>query len=96
MTLFSGMFEALIGKKITIEMKNDLSFSGTLNSVDKYMNMVISDLDKSGQYETTAAKLLNRVFVRGSDVRYAYLDRSAVDVEQLEELTRKEGLSAKS
>ena len=37
--LFYSYFKTLVGKQITVELKNDLAIGGTLVSVDKYLNI---------------------------------------------------------
>jgi U6 snRNA-associated Sm-like protein LSm2 len=37
------MFSGLIGKKITVELKNDMSVEGILVGVDQYLNIKLSD-----------------------------------------------------
>jgi len=42
--LFYSFFKSLIGKEMTIELKNDLSIRGTLHSVDQYLNIKLKDI----------------------------------------------------
>ena len=37
--LFFSYFKELIGKEVTVELKNDLAISGTMHSVDQYLNI---------------------------------------------------------
>ncbi|KAG1675133.1 hypothetical protein FOA52_003356 [Chlamydomonas sp. UWO 241] len=39
--LFYSYFKTLVGKEITVELKNDLAISGTLHSVDQFLNVKI-------------------------------------------------------
>jgi small nuclear ribonucleoprotein (snRNP)-like protein len=38
------MFKTLVGKYITIELKNDLVMSGELDSIDPYLNMKLTKI----------------------------------------------------
>ena len=38
------MFKTLIGKSITIELKNDLVISGELDTIDPYLNMKLTKI----------------------------------------------------
>ena len=42
--LFSSFFKTLLGKEVTVEMKNDLSIRGTLHSVDQFLNVKLSNV----------------------------------------------------
>ncbi|KAG6482905.1 hypothetical protein ZIOFF_059544 [Zingiber officinale] len=37
--LFFSYFKELVGKEVTVELKNDLTIRGTLHSVDQYLNI---------------------------------------------------------
>jgi len=41
--LFYSYFKTLVGKQITVELKNDLAISGTLMSVDQYLNIKLEN-----------------------------------------------------
>ena len=40
--LFYSFFKTLVGKQITVELKNDLEIRGTLVSVDQYLNIKLN------------------------------------------------------
>lgn len=42
--LFSSFFKTLLGKDVTVEMKNDLCIRGTLQSVDQFLNVKLSNI----------------------------------------------------
>lgn len=44
MQLFFSFFKTLVGKQIAVELKNDVSLTGTLESVDQYLNIKITDV----------------------------------------------------
>ncbi|TKY62481.1 Sm protein LSM2 [Spatholobus suberectus] len=50
--LFFSYFKDLVGREVTVELKNDLAIRGTLHSVDQYLNIKLEntrvvDQDKS-------------------------------------------------
>ena len=47
--LFYSFFKTLVGKEVTVELKNDLAVRGVLHSVDQYLNVKLEDIKvKSG------------------------------------------------
>ena len=42
--LFYSFFKSLVGKEVTVELKNDLAITGTLHSVDQYLNIKLNDI----------------------------------------------------
>ena len=47
--LFYSFFKTLIEKKITVELKNDLAVTGTLVSVDQYLNLRLNDISTNDE-----------------------------------------------
>ena len=43
MQIFFSFFKTLVGKEIAVELKNDVSMTGTLVSVDQYLNIKIAN-----------------------------------------------------
>ncbi|KAB5574423.1 hypothetical protein DKX38_001617 [Salix brachista] len=41
--LFFSYFKDLVGKEVTVELKNDLAIRGTLHSVDQYLNIKLEN-----------------------------------------------------
>ena len=41
--LFYSMFKTLVGKEIAVELKNDVALTGTLHSIDQYLNIKLLD-----------------------------------------------------
>lgn len=37
--LFYSYFKTLTGREVTVELKNDVAITGTLHSVDQYLNV---------------------------------------------------------
>ena len=42
--LFYSFFKSLVGKEVTVELKNDLGITGQLHSVDQYLNIKLNDI----------------------------------------------------
>ncbi|KAK4482256.1 hypothetical protein RD792_009407 [Penstemon davidsonii] len=102
--LFFSYFKDLVGREVTVELKNDLAIRGTLHSVDQYLNIKLEntrvvDQDKyphmvkpnSFFYFFPPSRLsVRNCFIRGSVVRYVQLPPEGVDVELLHDATRRE------
>lgn len=43
--IFNSLFKTLVGKEVTVELKNDLSIRGKLHSVDQFLNVKLVDID---------------------------------------------------
>lgn len=41
--MFFSYFKELVGKEVTVELKNDLAITGTLHSVDQYLNIKLEN-----------------------------------------------------
>lgn len=42
--MFYSFFKTLVGKEITVELKNDMSIKGRLDSVDQFLNIKLADI----------------------------------------------------
>ena len=42
--LFFSFFKTLVGKEVAVEMKNDVVLTGTLVSVDQYLNVKLTNV----------------------------------------------------
>jgi U6 snRNA-associated Sm-like protein LSm2 len=93
---FFSFFKTLIGKTVTVELKNDLSLSGQLHSVDQYLNIKLTNLSVADA-ETKYPHLINvnNVFIRGSTVRYIVMSPADVDTQLLQDAARRANRSEK-
>lgn len=48
--IFYSFFKTLVGKEVTVELKNDLVITGILHSVDQYLNIKLTEI-KVGEPE---------------------------------------------
>lgn len=56
--------------QITLELKNDLCITGTLHSVDQYLNVKLNNIRVVNQQKYPHMLSVRNCFVRGSVVRY--------------------------
>jgi len=92
--LFYSFFKTLVGKQITVELKNDLEIRGTLVSVDQYLNIKLESVSVVDEEKYPHMKSVRDCFVRGSVVRYVQPPEESVDVDILHDATRREARSA--
>lgn len=90
--LFYSFFKTLIGKQVTVHLKNDVELTGTLTSVDPFLNLKLDSVhpqaDSHGQYPHLLA--LRSAFIRGSVVRFVEVPAEAVEVGLLQDASRVE------
>ncbi|CAN8098602.1 unnamed protein product [Discula destructiva] len=88
--LFFSFFKTLIEQTVTVELKNDLQITGTLKSVDQYLNIKLDAISVHDELRYPHLSAVKNVFIRGSVVRYVHLPSGAVDVTLLEDAARRE------
>lgn len=88
--LFYSFFKTVVGKEVSVELKNDLIVRGTLHSVDQFLNIRLTDVRAADDHQHPYIMSVKNCFIRGSVVRYVELPRDGVDVELLHEASRKE------
>ena len=81
--LFYSMFKTLVGKEIAVELKNDVALTGTLHSIDQYLNIKLLDARVVDAARHPQLVAVSSVFVRGSVVRYVQLPAADVDADCL-------------
>lgn len=86
---FYSFFKTLVGKKIVVELKNDVSLRGTLHSVDPYLNIKLADMEVVDIEKHPHLASITSCFIRGSVVRYIQLPAEAVDLPLLQDATRR-------
>mmetsp|Transcript_17227 Transcript_17227/g.22831 ORF Transcript_17227/g.22831 Transcript_17227/m.22831 type:complete len:116 (+) Transcript_17227:91-438(+) len=88
--LFYSFFKTLVGKEIAVELKNDVVLTGTLHSVDQYLNVKLTDVNVVDKEKYPQLMALRNCFIRGSVVRYIQIPSGDVDTELLQDAARKE------
>ena len=79
-----------MGKEIAVELKNDVVLTGTLHSVDQYLNIKLTNVSIVNENRYPQLTALKNCLIRGSVVRYVQINPSDVDTELLQDATRKE------
>mmetsp|Transcript_20372 Transcript_20372/g.36346 ORF Transcript_20372/g.36346 Transcript_20372/m.36346 type:complete len:94 (+) Transcript_20372:308-589(+) len=92
--LFYSYFKTLVGKEVTVELKNDLIITGTLHSVDQYLNIKLQNTRVVNEQKYPHMISVRNCFIRGSVVRFVQLPKDSVDVEILHDATRREARGA--
>ncbi|KYQ96743.1 LSM domain-containing protein [Tieghemostelium lacteum] len=93
--LFYSFYKTLVGKEITVELKNDLSITGLLQSVDQFLNIKLKDIKINEEQKYPYMLSVRNCFIRGSVVRYVHLPAEDVDVETLQDHSRLEAREQK-
>lgn len=68
--LFHSYFKTLVGKEVTVDLKNGLAITGTLHSVDQYLNIKLLNIHVSDEEKYPHLASVRNCFIRGSVVRY--------------------------
>lgn len=92
MLLFS-FFKTLVDHEVTVELKNDIALTGTLKSVDQFLNLKLDNISCDNNDKYPHLQSVRNMFIRGSTVRYVYLKKSMVDTNLLQDATRREIMS---
>ncbi|SCV04017.1 LAMI_0H12772g1_1 [Lachancea mirantina] len=93
--LFFSFFKTLVDQEVTVELKNDIELKGTLKSVDQFLNLKLDNISCSNESRYPHLSSVRNIFIRGSTVRYVYLDKNMVDINLLQDAARREAMSAK-
>ncbi|CAM9115442.1 unnamed protein product, partial [Ectocarpus sp. 4 AP-2014] len=93
--LFYSFFKTLVGKEIAVELKNDVALTGTLHSVDQYLNVKLTDVQVVDAERYPQLGAIKNCFIRGSVVRYIQIPSADVDTELLQDACRKESAQGK-
>ena len=88
--LFYSFFKTLIGKRVTVELKNNVEIEGTLISVDQYLNFKLQDITVKNRDKYPHLASVTNCFLRGSVVRYVHIPAGEVDCPLLQDAARKE------
>ncbi|KAJ2956377.1 hypothetical protein NQZ79_g7751 [Umbelopsis isabellina] len=75
---------------VTIELKNDLAITGTLVSVDQFLNIKLDNIKVVDEARYPHMITVKNCFIRGSVVRYVQLPSQAVDTALLQDAARRE------
>ncbi|KAI8337107.1 hypothetical protein BC941DRAFT_426727 [Chlamydoabsidia padenii] len=88
--LFYSFFKTLVDQQVTVELKNDLAITGTLKSVDQFLNIKLDNIAVVDEERYPHMISVKNCFIRGSVVRYVQLPSQAVDTALLQDAARRE------
>ena len=88
--LFYSFFRTMVGKAVVIELKNDLRISGTLDSVDQYLNFKLANISVNNSEKYPYMMAVKNCFIRGSVIRYVQLQKNDIDFTILQDAARRE------
>ncbi|KAK7472746.1 ribosomal protein S8A [Stygiomarasmius scandens] len=88
--LIFSVFKTLTDQQVTVELKNDLSITGVLKSVDQFLNIRLDNIKVLDEARHPHMMAVKNCFIRGSVVRYVQLPSEHVDTQLLEDATRRE------
>ncbi|KAI9189116.1 U6 snRNA-associated Sm-like protein LSm2 [Blastocladiella emersonii ATCC 22665] len=91
--LFYSFFKTLVGRTVTVELKNDMTMEGTLASVDQFLNIKLDNVRVTDAARYPHVMTLKNCFIRGSVVRYVNLPAQHVDTALLQDATRREAMN---
>ncbi|CCM00833.1 uncharacterized protein FIBRA_02875 [Fibroporia radiculosa] len=91
--LIFSVFKTLTDQQVTVELKNDLSITGVLKSVDQFLNIRLDSITVLDEARHPHMMAVKNCFIRGSVVRYVQLPAEHVDTQLLEDATRREAVS---
>jgi len=87
--IFYQLFKTLLGKTVSLELKSGQTLTGTLANVDDFLNLNLEQAAGSEDQNYVGEKNPKNTFVRGTSVTYAILKKSDIDIQLLEDTTRK-------
>ncbi|ODV58715.1 Sm-like protein LSM2 [Ascoidea rubescens DSM 1968] len=93
--LFFSFFKTLVDQQVTVELKNDIEITGTLKSVDQYLNIKLYDIQTNNEVKYPHLNAVKTLFIRGSTIRYVHLPKRAIDTTLLQDASRKESMASK-
>ncbi|KAL1921416.1 uncharacterized protein VTP21DRAFT_11132 [Calcarisporiella thermophila] len=88
--LFYSFFKTLIGQQVTVELKSELAITGTLVSVDQFLNIKLDNIRVADESKYPHMISVKNCFIRGSVVRYVQMPAAAVDTALLQDAARRE------
>ncbi|KAG9390139.1 Like-Sm protein 2 [Carpediemonas membranifera] len=87
--MFLSVFKTLIGKVISVELKNDMVVVGTISSVDQFLNFKLTNISVDDELYPYLADVSD-MFIRGSMVRFISMKKDYVDPVFLQDAARRE------
>lgn len=63
--------------------------------MDQFLNLKLDNISCSNEAKYPHLSSVRNIFIRGSTVRYVYVDKNMVDTNLLQDAARREAMSAK-
>lgn len=79
--------------QITVELKNDVKITGTLKSVDQFLNLKLDNIHVDTEKYPHFIAIRN-LFLRGTNIRYIHLNPASVDTNLLQDASRREAMAS--
>ncbi|ODQ46899.1 hypothetical protein PICMEDRAFT_72929 [Pichia membranifaciens NRRL Y-2026] len=79
--------------QITVELKNDVKITGTLKSVDQFLNLKLDNIHVDTEKYPHFIAIRN-LFFRGTNIRYIHLNPASVDTNLLQDASRREAMAS--
>ena len=87
--VFLQLFRTLEGKKVVVELRNDVVIEGTLQTADQFHNLRLIDVKVLHSADCPMLNCVSSLYIRGSTVRYISLQPADVDLDLLHDATRR-------
>lgn len=66
-----------------------------MKSVDQFLNLKLDNISCTDQTKYPHLGSVRNIFIRGSTVRYVYLNKNMVDINLLQDAARREAMTEK-
>lgn len=87
--VFLQLFRTLEGKRVTVELKNDVVIEGTLQTADRFYNFRLVDIKLINAANCQELMFVSSLFIRGSSVRYIAIRPEDVELDLLHDAARR-------
>ncbi|CAI2382638.1 unnamed protein product [Moneuplotes crassus] len=90
--VFATFFQVLSenNARITIHLKNDLAIEGNIQSVDEYLNIVLSEIDVVNNEENPYLLSVKKLLIRGNTISHISMPDHGIDTDTIQELAMKD------
>lgn len=79
-------------QQITVDLKSDIKITGTLKSVDQYLNVKLDNIKVDTEKYPQFIAIKN-LFLRSTSIRYIHLNPACVDTNLLQDASRREAMA---
>ncbi|KAF7679726.1 putative U6 snRNA-associated Sm-like protein LSm2 [Astathelohania contejeani] len=86
--IFYEFFKTHINKRIELELKNNIKITGTLISIDPFLNFSLNNIIIDNIDSWPGLRGVEGCTIRGSSVKFAYVDENVDLIEPLQMASR--------